>query len=249
MEFYGIPTKIIKKLGYRLERDKYPADFTEFEIQTIQSVKPFTMTPPESIVSLLRAIQYIVSNNIPGDIVECGVWRGGSMMATALTLLHVKDISRTLYLYDTFEFFQNVSGTADDVDYRGELASDEIPKINVEDQFFVGISEGEVRTTLNKTQYPQEKIRLIKGKVEDTIPGTLPTRISLLRLDTDMYESTKHELEHLYPLLSPGGVLFIDDYGHWAGAKKATDEYFSEHHIPAYLHRVDYSCRIFIKPQ
>jgi len=247
MVLFGIPTKIMKYLGYRLERDTYPVDFTAFEIQTIQSIRPYTMTPPESVVSLIRAIQYIVSNCVPGDIVECGVWRGGSMMASAMTLLNAKDTSRSLYLYDTFEFFQNINGSTKDSDYKGESGESEIKRINAESMYFVGISEDDVRTALNTTSYPKDKIRYVKGMVEDTIPATIPEKISLLRLDTDLYESTKHELEHLYPRLAVGGVLIIDDYGHWMGAKKAVDEYFSENRIPNYLHRVDYSCRIYIK--
>lgn len=247
MVLYGIPTKIMKYLGYKLERDIYPPDFTDFEIQTIQFTKSYTMTPPESIVTLIRAIQYIVSNNIPGDIVECGVWRGGSIMASANALLNSNDLSRSLYLYDTFNYFENVSVSDNDIDYKGESGYDEIERLNANETFFIGIHEDDVRSLLNKTQYPKDKIKYIKGKVEDTIPSTLPENIALLRLDTDLYDSTKHELQYLFPLLSDGGVLIIDDYGHWMGAKKAVDEYFSQNNIPAYLHRVDYSCRVYIK--
>jgi hypothetical protein len=87
----------------------------------------------------------------------------------------------------------------------------------------------------------------IKGKVEETIPEQAPAQIALLRLDTDWYESTYHELVHLYPRLSPGGILIIDDYGHWAGARKAVDEYFAEHRLNLFLHRIDYTGRICIK--
>jgi hypothetical protein len=97
------------------------------------------------------------------------------------------------------------------------------------------------------TRYPAEKLVFEKGKVQDTLPGTLPGAISLLRLDTDWYESTKHELTHLFPLLTLNGVLVIDDYGFWAGQKKAVDEYFSEHHIHMLLNRVSSACRIGVK--
>ena len=88
---------------------------------------------------------------------------------------------------------------------------------------------------------------LIEGKVEETIPGQAPGAISLLRLDTDWYESTAHELKYMYPALSAGGVLIIDDYGHWRGSREATDEYFSSH-SRVLLNRLDYSGRIAIKP-
>ncbi len=97
------------------------------------------------------------------------------------------------------------------------------------------------------TGYPKEKIHLIKGKVEDTIPENIPKEIALLRLDTDWYESTKHELIHLFPLLKPNGILIIDDYGHWEGARKAVDEYISDNNIHILLNRIDYSGRISVK--
>ena len=104
-----------------------------------------------------------------------------------------------------------------------------------------------VKKNMASTDYPEENIIYIKGKIEETLPGYIPGKISILRLDTDWYESTKHELEHLYPILSPGGVLIIDDYGHFAGARKAVDEYFSGLEKPPYMSRIDYSGRIIIK--
>ena len=98
------------------------------------------------------------------------------------------------------------------------------------------------------TNYPINNFQLIKGKVEDTLPGImLPDSISLLRLDTDFYESTLHELKHLYPLLSKNGVLIIDDYGHWQGCKQAVDEYFDKENISLLLNRIDYTGRVAIK--
>jgi len=104
-----------------------------------------------------------------------------------------------------------------------------------------------VQANLGRTGYPAERIHYVKGKVEETIPATLPSRIALLRLDTDWYESTRHELQHLYPLLSTHGVLIIDDYGHWQGARQAVDEYFAASAEPVFLHRVDYTARLVVK--
>jgi hypothetical protein len=100
---------------------------------------------------------------------------------------------------------------------------------------------------MKETGYSMDKVHLVKGKVEDTIPATIPNEIALLRLDTDWYESTLHELVHLYPRLKPGGVLIIDDYGHWRGARQAVDEYFEKHGIRGLLNRIDYTCRIMVK--
>jgi hypothetical protein len=106
----------------------------------------------------------------------------------------------------------------------------------------------DVTNALLSTGYPIDRIYFVKGKVEDTIPLQAPDRISLLRLDTDWYESTKHELVHLYPSLCPGGVLIIDDYGHWQGSRAAVDEYFKDLSIPILLNRIDYTGRIGVKP-
>src|SRR5690606_21458551 len=81
----------------------FPADFEAHEIKDILAVRPYTMTSPERIVSLIRSVRYVVENRLPGDIVECGVYKGGSIMAVARTLLRMGDTSRDLYLYDTFE--------------------------------------------------------------------------------------------------------------------------------------------------
>jgi O-methyltransferase len=83
--------------------------------------------------------------------------------------------------------------------------------------------------------------------VEDTIPASVPEQIALLRLDTDWYESTKCELEILFPRLVKGGVIIIDDYGCWQGARKAVDEYFNKNNIAILLNRMDDTGRIGIK--
>ena len=107
--------------------------------------------------------------------------------------------------------------------------------------------EESVRETVLSTGYPEEQVHIVRGPVEDTIPGKAPERLALLRLDTDWYESTYHELVHLYPRLSVGGVLIIDDYGHWEGARRAVDEYFAAAGSRPLLNRIDYTGRIAIK--
>ena len=216
-------------------------DLTDEERRIVAMVKPFTMTSIERIVCLMNAVSYITSNKIEGDIAECGVWRGGSMMTVALTLLARGDTSRKLYLYDTFEGMS--APTEIDVNLDGMSAQSHIAK-TTEKWCYADIED--VRQNILSSGYPEENIFLVKGKVEDTIPKTTPTNISLLRLDTDWYESTKHELIHLFPLLAPEGVLMIDDYGHWQGARKAVDEYFAERNRKVYFHRIDYTGRIAV---
>jgi hypothetical protein len=105
----------------------------------------------------------------------------------------------------------------------------------------------QVQAVVDRSGYPTELVRLVPGRVEDTVPRHAPGQIALLRLDTDWYESTRHELEHLYPRLASGGVIIVDDYGHWEGCRRAVDEYFGEHGEPLLLTRLDYTGRMAIK--
>ena len=104
-----------------------------------------------------------------------------------------------------------------------------------------------VREAVLSSGYPSRKITFVKGRVEDTLPQAAPEKIAILRLDTDWYESTRHELETLYPRLVRGGVLILDDYGHWQGAKKAVDEYIEKNDLKLFLSRTDYTGRVAIK--
>ena len=104
-----------------------------------------------------------------------------------------------------------------------------------------------VRHNLGSTGYPEAQVTYVRGPVEETIPGTMPHRIALLRLDTDWYASTAHELRHLFPRLVTGGVLIIDDYGHWEGARRAVDEYFRDSDAKVLLNRIDYTGRIGVR--
>lgn len=221
------------------------ADLSAADQHIIRRVSPFTMTSLERRASLLGAVDHIVKHRIAGDIVECGVWRGGSMMAVALALMARGDTSRHLYLYDTFEGMSEP--TAHDKAISGELAQTQLERTDREHPLWAVSGLEDVKANLASTGYPAERIHYVQGKVEDTIPATLPKQIALLRLDTDWYESTRHELQHLYPLLAKHGPLIIDDYGHWQGARQAVDEYFANAAEPVFLHRVDYTARLHIK--
>lgn len=236
---------LAKNFGYEIVRyngeEKMPPDLTDDEKEIYKKIKPFTMTSVERVVSLIQATKYIVENRIEGDFVECGVWRGGSMMVVANVLKEMGETTRKLYLYDTFSGMP--PPTAEDRQFDG-VSADELSK-NGEPWCYA--DKRDVTENLLSTGYPENNFILVEGKVEETIPQTLPGQISLLRLDTDWYESTKHELTHLYPKLVKNGVLIIDDYGHWQGAKQATDEYFKQFSVKPFLQRVDYTGRITIK--
>ena len=196
--------------------------------------------------SLVSVLKNVIANNIDGAIVECGVWKGGSSMATMMTLNQLGQ-QRELYLYDTFSGMS--APTDNDISVAGEIAQEQFDstKISADASDWCLSGLDEVKQNVLTTGYPQAKIHFIEGKVEHTIPAHIPEKIALLRLDTDWYESTKHELIHLFPLLQPNGVLILDDYGYWQGAKKAVDEYISEHNICILLNRIDETGRIAIK--
>lgn len=207
----------------------------------------FTMASLNQNYTMYKATEYVINNNIPGDIIECGVWKGGNMMISAYTLLKLRNVERNLYLFDTYEGMSKPSKK--DIRLYDNKPASEISKIYEKNDFekWDYASLEEVKRNLYSTNYPQEKILFIKGKVEDTIPKTIPEKISILRLDTDFYESTYHELVHLYPKLSINGVLIIDDYGYWKGQKEAVDQYFKEHNIHHFLIRLGDQGRMAIK--
>jgi hypothetical protein len=249
-------------LGYSIQRERrngvgppseeLPADFTVEDREIWRSVAPYTMTSKERVVSLVRAVQYIERYKIPGAVVECGVWKGGSMMAVAKTLLAHGWTDRELFLFDTYSGMPEASSV--DVDGSDRSAAALLGELRVrpvEEQKQSDIAAlcplEIVQTNLASTGYPMDRIRFIEGKVEDTIPQHAPSSIALLRLDTDWYESTRHELVHLFPRLSHGGILVIDDYGHWRGARLAADEYFEQNGQPIFLSRIDYTGRIAVR--
>jgi O-methyltransferase len=243
---------IIKSFGYSIQKlDKTPTpffDIKEAEFWEIYNIcKPFTMTTVERMYSLYCSVKYVLDKNIPGSFVECGVWRGGSSMLMAEMLKRRNISDRNIYLYDTFEGMS--APTQNDVDYRGNAAKVLLDKNveNKEESVWCLADLNDVKNNLNLIGYQSQNIIFVQGKVEDTIPNTIPTEIAILRLDTDWYESTHHELVHLYPLLKNEGVLIIDDYGYWEGCRKAVDEYFSKNNIKLLLNRIDYTGRIAIK--
>jgi O-methyltransferase len=218
----------------------------------VERALPYTMTGVARLHALVTAVRYCVRRDVPGALAECGVWRGGSVLAIALTLQELGRTDRDLYLYDTFEgmtepgehdvsaFHPPARESWLEAQRRGELAWSEV--LGAAEAF----GQDAVRELLLATGYPEERVHLVPGTVEETIPAQAPDRLALLRLDTDWYASTRHELEHLYPRLARGGVLIVDDFGHWEGARRAVEEYFAAH-PPVLLNRIDYAARIAVK--
>ncbi len=237
----------MRPLGLDLVRyERFPPDLSEADRAVVARIAGFTMTSMERQVSLVQACRYVVRRGLEGCFVECGVWRGGSSMAAALTFAQEGATDRELFLFDTFEGMTPpgaVDRTADGVPAQTHLDRDV-------DRQVVWCVAGleDVRRNLASTGYPEDRIQLIRGPVEQTIPMHAPAGpIAVLRLDTDWYQSTRHELEHLFPRLVDGGVLIVDDYGHWSGARTAVDEYLATLPNRYYLHRIDYTGRLLVK--
>jgi O-methyltransferase len=226
-----------------------PADFDSEQTALIKRVRRYSLGSAERLAALADAVAYLVSNEIEGDLVECGVWRGGSMMAAALTLIRLGETDRDLYLFDTFSGMAQPS--AEDVRSPYDMWTSVEKRFNRRRRGrtsdWAAVPAEQVRRNMESTGYPAERIHLVEGLVEDTLPAAAPPRLALLRLDTDWYASTKHELEHLYPRLVDGGVLIVDDYGHYEGARRAVDEYFAASGEPVLLNRIDYTGRIAVR--
>ena len=243
------------KLSYRDIIKDDPDDL--YFIKTISKFIRYTMTFKRGIepsYSLYKAVQYVVKNKIPGDFVECGVWRGGSVILIALALAHFGDTDRKIFLYDTFTGMTKPD--EQDVDWEGKNLKKKWEKDALQKAQKLGYTENpkwgcasieDVRKNVYATDYPKDNFVFVKGPVEHTIPGTVPEKIALLRLDTDWYASTYHELVHLYPIISAGGILIIDDYGWCRGSRKATDKYIKEHKLNLFLSRIDESVRLAVK--
>lgn len=245
----NIIKKTVNLCGYDIrKKQKITPDINSDKkfLKLYKLCKNFTMTSKERMYALYKSVNYIIQSKIPGDFVECGVWKGGSTMLIAFILREMNIKDRKIYLYDTFEGMTKPKKY--DYPHLGnnyyaykKWKKNQAKSCN--EWCYAPLTE--VKKNMSLTKYPKNNIIYVKGKVEHTIPKKIPKKISLLRLDTDWYESTKHELVYLYPNLLLSGVLIIDDYGKWMGSKKAVDEYFNDDCI--LLNRIDNCGRIGVK--
>ena len=256
---HSIPhlNSISKKFGYKfikLESKNWFDDFvglSDFEKKTLEISSKYSMTGFESLFFLIKALKQIELDNVEGDFVECGVWRGGNLILFQKMIEKLNLNNRKIFAYDTFSGM-NQPGQSD-FNINNESANDIMnllkkkrvdPKKNI---IFAKCDLESVKKNYEMNTEKNSNLICIKGEVEKTlkVEENLPSKISLLRLDTDWYQSTKIELEVLFPLLSNNGILIIDDYGYWKGSKKAVDEYFKDKNIN--LFKINFSSRYLFK--
>ena len=235
---------LICKLFRKKKHPKLDGEYLlQGDRESIELGLRYSMASWERIFANTQAIRHIVSAGLEGDVVECGVWKGGSMMAMLQTLLTLNETQRKVHLYDTF------SGMSAPVSKDGDFALSKFKELQTGDDQsdWCQAEMKEVQANVGQVGYPDTKISYVQGKIEDTVPENLPDKISLLRLDMDWYEPTLHALRHMFPRLQPNGVIIIDDYGHWEGARKAVDEYFSSQKYKPLFNVIDRTGRSAIK--
>ena len=228
-----VSRKILMLLGFQISLGNQIRQYPELTISENDFCnevfgKSLTLTSVESLKLLAISCKYVKFNKIEGDFVETGIWRGGS----SIVAKYIFQDSKKMYLYDTFDGMTEPS----DFDYRiGETSS----KATVEKweslitdtgNKWVAASLEEVRKNFSRFNLLDDSIHFVKGDIRFTLKSVenLPTRVSILRIDTDFYDSTLLSLEIFWPLLTKGGVLILDDYAHWDGARRAVDEYFQQ---------------------
>ena len=247
--------KLFDAFGYSIvaKKKKYADVAVELDDTDVELIKNvldsgYTLTSVPRLVNTLKSCRYAVDNNISGDFVECGVWRGGNGILAKRIFQHLGS-DKNVWMFDTFEGMTKPTNV--DVAASSKVAAEgEFLKQQKElHNEWCYASLDDVKENCLNSGLNLESFTFVKGDVCETLKllENIPNQISVLRLDTDWYESTKIELETLYPRLSDRGVLIIDDYGHWEGARKAVDEYFSTKKYKPLFNVTDYTGRSAIK--
>lgn len=249
MRVSALPNRLLSALGLKVvplsaTHKRFPVEMSESDQAAFRQVreKRLSTSSEERLFATIMACRHVVEHDIAGDFVECGVWRGGNSILAAEVFRNLNSNKR-VWLFDTFTGM--TQPTAVDINYRGEQAQEKLRSAGG-NWCYSPIEE--VQSNFAAVGLLGPQVKFIKGDVAQTLMQTenLPESIAVLRLDTDWYESTRVELETLYPRVTRGGILIVDDYGHWGGARKAVDEYFSQRDRPFLLY-IDQTARIGVK--
>ena len=223
--------RIANRLGYRIERILSEHDRARLQaidprfLDLYEDCREFSGLGIGRLSHLYMAAEYVIARGVPGAFVECGVGQGGVGRLLGRILVNHGE-SRHLYLFDTFRGMPP-PGPFDE-EANSPIPTPERWRQEEAKGGWINYSVNQVQPVVAASGLPAAQTHLVAGLVENTIPEHAPDQIALLHLDTDFYGSTLHELRQLFPRLSRFGVIAIDDYGTWAGVRKAVDEYVSE---------------------
>jgi hypothetical protein len=238
---YATPASLAPKLrkGYDYEAQAQAA---------VILVRESTQLSYERLVTLYGQVAYAEGCGLAGALVECGVWRGGASALMALASLNHSAKRRDIHMFDSFQGMPEPRAGLDGQDalqLAGSLGNGELRTTG----FNVASAEQVRGLVIDRVGYPPDHVHVHEGWFQDTLPVTAPIigDIAVLRLDGDWYESTMVCLQHLYDLVVTGGVIIIDDYGHFEGCRRATDDFLARRGLCVYLSHIDYSGRYFIK--
>jgi O-methyltransferase len=246
-------------LGFNITKNSKNINYLTDDLEiALPLIKANTMLPLPRLSSLYQMVRYCEENLIPGDYVECGVWKGGAMGLVALANIKHGKARRKLHLFDSFEEICIPNSTVD-----GARAMKEVERyielgITKKNMPLVGIYDsiggaGTLRENMHLLEevvsYPKEFIKYHVGWFDQTIPLAKEDiqKIAILRLDGDWYESTKVCLDGLFEKVVVGGIVIIDDYGTYEGCKLAVDEFIANNKLKVYLSSVDSDCKYFLK--
>jgi O-methyltransferase len=180
-----------------------------------------TMIGAARLDNIEECIRRVVESAIPGDLIECGTWRGGAAIYMRAVLEACSDHQRVVWVADSFQGLPKPDLDRYPAD-RGDL-------LQYRDQLAVGLDE--VKANFDRYGFLDERTRFLPGWFEDVLPGAPIDRLALLRIDADMYKSTIEALENLYPKLSVGGYVIIDDHGAMESCRRAVDDFRTRHAI------------------
>jgi hypothetical protein len=203
-----------------------------------------------------EAIPYCEKHKINGSYVECGVMAGSHPVIACNVILNNNFSIRDIYMYDTYEgltepgeYDYSTDNPIYHMNREQVLQMWNSYKMSEDTNGWCYCSLEDVKNNVYKTNYPKDKLHFIKGDVMETLAQeeNIPEEISVLRLDTDWYESSKFELQKLYHKVVKGGVIILDDYFHWDGQRRATDEFFQENNIEKTIIKNNKQTGYFIK--
>jgi O-methyltransferase len=215
----------------------------------LQRVTKHSMVPLKRLATLYRQVLYLDRYAIGGDLVECGVWKGGAVGTMAIAhMSFAKPPFRYLQLFDSWQGLPEPRADADGAAAL-KLSGNGSGKLRPIGECVAELGDCQ-RFLEDQLGYPSELIKYHPGWFQDTLPKVAPAMspIALLRLDGDWYDSTRICLEYLYPRVVSNGVIHIDDYGHWVGCRRAVDEFLDAQPEPLMLHSIDSSGRYWLKP-